>query len=191
MEALDLLLPPRVQPRPCFCSAGSDVGVTGALSYPSSPLQQPKAGQLPPPCPTGWTLLNSSPTLLSSLIRWVTGWLQAQDSHSAGPSPLNSLGSLAGSNRQQDGELRAAVTVWGGKRKTTLFTEKASPLSPASGLPEGTEVFCWENRKRGFPGPTRPLAGRPPWLPPILEASASCQLTVCLSSFVHPSDHGA
>lgn len=64
------------------------------------------------------------------------------------------------------------------KKKTALFTEK---LPPASGLPGGTEVLCWKNRKPGFPGPARPPAGHLPQLPPILIASASHQLLAPLS----------
>lgn len=80
------------------------------------------------------------------------------------------------------------------KRKTTLFVEKAEKARlrpPASGLPGGTEALCWENRKRGFPGPIGPPSGRPPQLPPILSSFCrppAARLPVHLS--VCPSDPG-
>lgn len=66
------------------------------------------------------------------------------------------------------------------REKTTLFTEKARPLMLASGLPE-TEALCWENRKRGFPGPVGPPAGHPPSFRQFSAASACRQLPVCPS----------
>lgn len=66
------------------------------------------------------------------------------------------------------------------RRKTTLFTEKARPLMLASSLPGGTEALCWENRKRGFPGP----ASHPPAAPPC-PASAGPQLPACPSTCLY------
>lgn len=91
--------------------------------------------------------------------------------------------------------LGSTVTVPRAERKTTLFMEKAEKARPrllASGLPGGTEALCWENRKRGFPGPIGPPSGHPPQLPPTLSgfcrpqaARLSVHLSVC------PSDHRA
>lgn len=72
----------------------------------------------------------------------------------------------------------------GEKKKTTLFTEKERQW-PVAFL-EGTEVFCWKNRKPGFPGPVRPLAGHLPQLPPILIAPASHQRLSCPFPFGPP-----
>lgn len=66
------------------------------------------------------------------------------------------------------------------RRKTTLFTEKARPLMLASGLPGGTEALCWENRKRGFPGPASHPPAAPPSLLPLAPSCLPVHPLVCM-----------
>lgn len=102
---------------------------------------------------------------------------------------LDCLGLVAGGDRHWGGggDLGGCwYCVERNKRKQPCLRKRTvSYLRPVAFL-GGTEVLCWKNRKPGFPGPARPLAGHLPQLPPILIASASHQLLSCLSSFGPP-----
>lgn len=87
------------------------------------------------------------------------------------------LGLVAGGDRRQGGGFGGCWYCVERKRRKQPCLRKRKPV--ASGLPGGTEVFCWKNRKPGFPGPARPLAGHLPQLPSILIAPASHQLLSC------------
>lgn len=148
---------------------------------PDSGSREPQAGlPSPPACPRRRATLNSWPLLVpgdsSKVVKPAPLFTQRQDGPWLGQSP------------RQDPVAGLAQGLGWGAWNLLLLCQEEKENNPVYGKgtsadagqrpPQGQEALCWENRKRGFPGPVGPPAGHPPSFRQFSAASACRQLPV-------------